>query len=219
MNIRELTKGIFKENPTFVMLLGLCPTLAVSTQVINAIAMGVAVLFVLTMSNIIISLIRGFVPKNIRIPIFIVVIASFVTIVEMVMDAYFPKMAEALGVFIPLIVVNCIILGRAEAFASKNSVGNSALDGIGVSIGFTLSLTLIALIREIFGSGTITLKIAGIGTVINLSSIVSNPAVVMILPPGGFLTMGLLLGFFNHLKNKKEERLKKQRAKAKATQS
>ena len=198
------------------MVLCLCPNLAVSTQVINAIAMGIAVLFVLTMSNMIVSLIRGVVPKNIRIPIFITVIASFVTIVEMIMDAYSPKMAEALGVFVPLIVVNCIILGRAEAFASKNPVGDSVLDGIGMSIGFTLSLTLIALFREILGSGTITLKIAGIGTVINLHSLVSDPAIVMILPPGGFLTMGLLLGFFNHIKNKREEKLKKQRAKAKA---
>ena len=153
----ELTKGIFKENPTFIIMLGMCPTLGVTTQVFNAFGMGASVLFVLLGSNIFISALRKIIPDSIRIPAYIVVIASFVTIVEMVLHAFVPAVFNALGVYLPLIVVNCIILGRAEAFANKNTVLDSALDAIGMGIGFTLALSLIAAIREIFGAGTITL--------------------------------------------------------------
>lgn len=169
----ELKKGIFKENPTFIIMLGMCPTLGVSTQVSNALGMGASVLFVLFFSNIVISMLRKVIPDTIRIPSYIVVIASFVTIVEMVLHAFVPSVYAALGVYLPLIVVNCIILGRAEAFANKNTVLDSALDAIGMGIGFTLSLTLIALIREIFGAGTITLfpmgSFSGVITIPGLS--------------------------------------------------
>ncbi len=197
----EFTKGIIKENPIFVIMLGLCPTLAISTKAILGLSMGIAVIFVLTMSNLIISLIARFVPDRIRIPAYIVVIATFVTITDYVMKAYTPKIHEELGVFIPLIVVNCIILGRAEAFASKNPPGKAILDGLGMGVGFTLALTLIATIREALGSGTITLKILNHGWVFKLP--ITNPMAVMILPPGAFFTIGILMGIMNALKNKK----------------
>ena len=184
----EFTKGIIKENPIFVLMLGLCPTLAVTTQVRNALAMGVAVIGVLTCSNIIISLIRRFIPKQIRIPCFIVVIASFVTMTELLCRAYLAEdINKALGIFIPLIVVNCIILGRAEAFASKNSVVNSALDGLGAGVGFTLAVALVAVIREVLGSG----RFWNIPLAPNLPS-----AKIMVQAPGAFLVLGLLLGLF-----------------------
>ena len=193
--IKEFTKGILKENPVLVLALGLCPTLAVTSTAYNGIGMGVAVIFVLTMSNIIISLIKKTVPSKIRIPIFITVIATFVTIVKLVMAAYTPALSKQLGIFIPLIVVNCIILGRAEAFASKNGVLASALDGLGMGIGFTLVLFVMGAIREILGSGTLTL---GFPLVVNPFTINIlgggyNPALLMILPPGGFLTLGVLM--------------------------
>ncbi len=200
----ELTKGIFKENPIFVVVLGLCPTLAVSTQTINGIGMGIAVIFVLTFSNLLISLLRKWIPNEVRIPAYISIIATFVTIVSLLMQAFTPDLNRALGIFIPLIVVNCIILGRAEAFASKNDVIHSILDGIGMGLGFTLSLTIIAFIREVLGSGTITLQLAGSGPVIDLKNFISDPAVVFILPPGGFIVLGILLAFFQYLKNKKQ---------------
>ncbi len=209
---KEFTKGLFKENPIFVVVLGLCPTLAVTTQTINGIGMGIAVIFVLTMSNLLISLLRNFIPEMVRIPAYIVIIASFVTIVQMVIKAFAPELDRALGIFIPLIVVNCIILGRAEAFASKNSPLLSVMDGLGMGLGFTLSLTLIGFIREVLGSGTITLQLAGIGTVIDLSQWISAPAVVMILPTGGFIVMGLLLAFFQYLKNRQSEKAKANKA-------
>lgn len=196
--LNELTKGIIKENPIFIIMLGLCPTLAVSTKTIYGIGMGIAVIFVLTSSNVIISLLRNFIPERIRIPCYIVVIATFVTIVDYVMKAYTPELHKALGIFIPLIVVNCIILGRAEAFASKNGIIDSFLDGIGMGVGFTLALTLIATIREILGAGTITLQLLGYGWVFEIKNF--NPMIVMILPPGAFITIGILLGFFNSLK-------------------
>ena len=146
--LQIITKGILKENPTFVLILGMCPTLGVTSSAINGMGMGVATMAVLIMSNIVISLIKSLIPDKVRIPAFIVVIASFVTIIEMLMQAYLPSLYSALGVFIPLIVVNCIILGRAEAFASKNGVLDSALDGIGIGLGFTLSLTVIGAVRE-----------------------------------------------------------------------
>lgn len=209
---KEFLKGLFKENPIFVVVLGLCPTLAVTTQTINGIGMGLAVIFVLTMSNLLISLLRNFIPEMVRIPAYIVIIASFVTIVQMVIKAFAPELDRALGIFIPLIVVNCIILGRAEAFASKNPSLLSVMDGLGMGLGFTLSLTLIGFIREVLGSGTITLQLAGIGTVIDLSQWISAPAVVMILPTGGFIVMGLLLAFFQYLKNRQSEKAKANKA-------
>ncbi len=196
-HMKELTKGLFKENPTFIIMLGMCPTLGVSTQVSNAIGMGLSVIFVLTCSNVFISLCRRIIPDAVRIPCYIVIIASFVTIVEMVLHAYVPAIYEALGVYLPLIVVNCIILGRAEAFAGKNGVLDSALDGIGMGIGFTMSLSLIALIREVIGSGTITLfPIGSFSGVITLPVISDSPVRVLTLAAGALLLMGYLKAFF-----------------------
>ncbi len=230
---KEFVKGIFKENPVFIVVLGLCPTLAVTTQTINGLAMGVAVIFVLAFSNLFVSLLRKFIPSTVRIPAYILVIASFVTLVQLALQAFAPDINKALGIFIPLIVVNCIILGRAEAFAAHHKPGHAVLDGLGMGIGFTLALTLIGLIREFLGSGSITLLFAGIGkvfnfsqpvlgdpTVVNVATIIKNPATAMILPPGGFLVMGLLLALFQHSKNQKAEKEKllkqKQAADAKA---
>jgi len=194
----ELTKGIVKENPIFVLMLGLCPTLAVTTKVQNALAMGVAVIGVLTCSNVIISLIRRLIPKEIRIPCFIVVIASFVTAAELVMKAYAPdEVNKALGIFIPLIVVNCIILGRAEAFASKNGVLASALDGIGVGIGFTLAVALVATIREALGSGSFL----GVKLYEGVT-----PIAILGQAPGAFLVLGLLMGLFAWLGSRRAAR-------------
>lgn len=187
--IKEFTKGFIKENPVFVMALGLCPTLAVSSSVMNAIGMGLAATFVLVCSNIIISLIKGFIPNKIRIPAYIVVIASFVTIVDMVMEAYVPDLHKNLGLFIPLIVVNCIILGRAEAFAGKNNVVKSILDGLGMGFGFTLALIVIATIREILGAG----QFLGF----NVLPTSYKPVLVAILAPGAFIVMGILMGMMN----------------------
>ena len=197
--IKEFTKGLFKENPIFVIALGLCPTLATSTMVINALGMGAGVIFVLVCSNIFISLLKNFIPDNVRIPAYIVVIASFVTIVQMVMEAYAPSLYAALGVFVPLIVVNCIILGRAEAFANKNKVLPSILDGLGMGVGFTLALTLIALIREVLGSGTITLP----GCVITVPVISIAPMRVIAVPAGALLVLGLLKAFFQYKADRK----------------
>jgi electron transport complex protein RnfE len=193
--VSEFNKGILKENPSFRLVLGICPTLAVTTSVENAIGMGFAATFVLLGSNIFISLLRNFIPDKVRIPSFIVIISTFVTITDLVMAAYSPDLHNALGIFIPLIVVNCIIMGRAEAFASKTPIGLSIADALGMGTGFTLALTLIGGIRELFGNGTI------LGFQVMLEGYV--PAVIMILPPGAFLTMGLLLGFFNYLSRRK----------------
>ena len=196
-HMKELTKGLFKENPTFIIMLGMCPTLGVSTQVSNAIGMGLSVIFVLTCSNIFISACRKIIPDAVRIPCYIVIIASFVTIVEMVLHAYVPAVYEALGVYLPLIVVNCIILGRAEAFAGKNGVLDSALDGIGMGIGFTMSLSLIALIREVIGAGTITLFPVGSFSGVNTLPLLSDsPVRVLTLAAGALLLMGYLKAFF-----------------------
>lgn len=193
---KELTNGIIKENPTFVIVLGMCPTLAVTTSVKNAIGMGLAATFVLLCSNIIISMIKDITPSKIRIPVYIVVIAAFVSVVNMVMEAYVPALHKALGIFIPLIVVNCIILGRAEAFASKNNVIMSAADGIGMGLGFTLSLTVVATIRELLGAGTwLDIKIL---------PATYDPMLVAILAPGAFLTLGFLMAILNMLKEKKQ---------------
>jgi electron transport complex protein RnfE len=193
--MKEFTKGFVKENPVFVMALGLCPTLAVSSSVMNAIGMGLAATFVLVCSNIFISLIKNVIPAKIRIPAYIVVIASFVTIVDMMMQAYLPPLHKSLGIFIPLIVVNCIILGRAEAFASKNNVFLSILDGLGMGLGFTLALVVIASIREVLGAG----QFLGF----NLFPATYQPMLVAILAPGAFIVMGLLMGLMNLAKKKK----------------
>ncbi|MDD2703547.1 MAG: electron transport complex subunit E [Candidatus Omnitrophica bacterium] len=188
----ELIKGIVRDNPTFVLALGLCPTLAVSVSMTNGLGMGIAATFVLLGSNIIISLIKKFIPPEIRIPCYIVVIATFVTIAEMALKAYSPALDRALGIYVPLIVVNCMVLGRAEAFASKNPVFYSIMDGIGMGIGFTLALLLISGIREFLGFGKIFnfLVIKGF-----------DPVRMIGLPSGALLVIGLLLGFFNLLKN------------------
>lgn len=192
--IKELVKGLITENPIFVIVLGMCPTLATSTSVNNALGMGLAATFVLVCSNIMIAVVKGFTPDKIRIPIYIVVIAAFVSIVDMSMAAYVPALHKALGIFIPLIVVNCIILGRAEAFASKNNVINSLADGIGMGLGFTLSLTVVASIREILGAGT------WMG--IKLMPGNYEPMLVAILAPGAFITLGFLMGLMNMLKKR-----------------
>jgi len=193
--IRECVKGIIKENPTFVLALGLCPTLAVSISMVNGLGMGIAATFVLVFSNIIISMIKNFVPNKIRIPCFIVVIATFVTITELLMKAYSPALNRALGIYVPLIVVNCIVLGRAEAFASKNNIWYSLFDGIGMGIGFTLALLLISGIRELFGAGTLF----GLTVVKGF-----EPAFVIGMPSGALLVIGLLLGLFNAIKGRKQ---------------
>ena len=194
MDIKNLTNGIIKENPTFVLLLGMCPTLAVTTSAINGLGMGLATAVVLAGSNVVISMLRKVIPNKIRIPAFIVVIASFVTIIEMVLEGYFVDLYHALGLFIPLIVVNCIILARAEAFAFKNNVIDSLFDGVGMGIGFTLALTVLGAIREIIGAGSV------FG--ITLFGAAYKPALIMILPPGAFLALGVLLA----IKNKLDER-------------
>jgi electron transport complex protein RnfE len=191
---RDLTNGLVRENPTFRLVLGLCPTLAVTTAAENGFWMGLAVIFVLTFSNIFIAALRNVIPNKIRIPCFIVVIAAFVTIVDLVMHAYVPDMYNILGIFIPLIVVNCIIMARAEAFASKNPVLNSAFDGIGMGLGFTIAVMLIGSIRELLGTGNIVIMGKAL---FGASGLGFDPAIVMILPQGAFLTLGLLLGLLN----------------------
>lgn len=196
-HLHELTKGLWKENPIFIIMLGMCPTLAVSTQVSNAIGMGFGVIFVLLGSNIFISLLKNVIPDSIRIPAYIVIIASFVTILEMVMHAFLPALYESLGIYLSLIVVNCIILGRAEAFANKNNVFDSALDGIGMGAGFTIGLTIIALIREVFGNGTITLfAIGNWDGVIKVPVLNASPIRVLAVSAGALLVMGYLKAFF-----------------------
>lgn len=187
--IREFTKGFVRENPVFRIVLGLCPVLAVTTSLKNGIGMGLAATFVLVGSNVIVSVIRKAIPARIRIPCYIVVIASFVTVVDLVMEGYTPELHKSLGIFIPLIVVNCIILGRAEAFASKNTVGRSLVDGIGMGLGFTFALAITASVREIVGTGKIWDLIL-LGTRY-------NPVLIAVLSPGAFITLGLLIGLFN----------------------
>ena len=189
--LRLLTKGIVKENPTFVLMLGMCPTLGTTTSAMNGLGMGVATLFVLTLSNMAISLIKNLIPDKIRIPSFIVVIAAFVTIVQLCMEAYTPGLYNTLGVFIPLIVVNCIILGRAEAFASKNNVLDSALDGLGIGLGFTLSLTVLGAVRELLGSGSI------FG--MKLPFVEGDGILLFVLAPGAFIALAYLMVIFNKI--------------------
>ncbi|HWQ07370.1 MAG TPA: electron transport complex subunit E [Feifaniaceae bacterium] len=186
--------GLITENPTFRLVLGTCPTMAVTTSATNGIGMGAAATFVLVGSNVVISLLRNFIPDKIRIPAFIVVICTFVTMVQMFMQAFLPSLYSSLGIFLPLIVVNCIILARAEAFASKNTVLHSAADGIGMGLGFTLALTLIGSIREILGNGTI------FGA--SVFGPYYQPMLLLILPAGGFIVFGLLLALFNVVSTK-----------------
>ena len=200
----QFTKGFVKENPIFIIVLGLCPALAVSTQVVNALGMGVGVVFVLLGSNIFVSLLKNFIPERVRIPSYIVIIASFVTIVDLAMQAYAPSLSKSLGVFVQLIVVNCIILGRAEAFANKNTVKDSVLDALGMGIGFTLGLLLISIIREVLGSGTITLfAIGDFDGRIEIPGLVSSPMRVMGLAAGALLTIGYLKALFNWMEAKR----------------
>src|SRR5690554_634171 len=193
--------GIFRENPIFRLVLGMCPTLAVSTAVVNGLGMGLAATFVLVCSNVIISLLRNVIPKEVRIPCYIVVIATFVTIVDKVMAASVPGLHQVLGIFIPLIVVNCIILGRAEAFASKNTVGRAFMDGLGMGIGFTLGLVLLSFFREVLGEGML-LVAEDFGFTGWRIIPEDNQALMLILPPGAFITLGLLLAGINKLSAK-----------------
>jgi len=188
---KNFTKGLIKENPIFVLLLGMCPTLGTTTSAINGLGMGLATAFVLTMSNLVISLVKNVIPDKVRIPSFIVIIASFVTIVDLSMNAYLPALHKQLGIFIPLIVVNCIVLGRAEAFASKNSVGASILDGLGMGLGFTFALFLLGTTREILGNGSI-LGMKFIGD--------NDGMLVFVLAPGAFIALGYLIAIINKLK-------------------
>lgn len=188
--IKNLTKGFIKENPTFVLLLGMCPTLGVTTSAINGLGMGIATTFVLVMSNLVVSLVRNVIPDKVRIPAFIIIIASFVTIVELVMQAYLPSLFDSLGLFIPLIVVNCIVLGRAEAFASKNNVFSSIVDGLGMGLGFSMALTLLGLLRELLGAGA----------VFGFKLIEGDLMLVFILAPGAFIVLGYLIAVINKLK-------------------
>ena len=190
-NLKTFTKGLIKENPILVLLLGCCPTLATTTSAINGMSMGLATTFVLIMSNLVISLLKGFIPDKVRIPCFIVVIASFVTIVQLVMQAYVPDIYETLGLFIPLIVVNCIVLGRAEAFASKNTVFPSILDGAGMGLGFTFALTILGCIRELLGSGSMF----GLRILPETANIL-----LFILPPGAFICLGFLIAIVNQFR-------------------
>ena len=190
--MKNFIKGLFKENPVFVLLLGMCPTLSTTTSVLNAIGMGLSATAVLICSNVVISALRKLIPDKVRIAVYIVVIATFVSIVELLLKAYLPALSESLGVFIPLIVVNCIILARAEAFASKNGIFASFMDGAGMGLGFTLALTILATIREIIGAGTfLGMNVMGAGY---------QPAIMFILPAGGFLTLGIVLGIINLIK-------------------
>ncbi len=191
--MKEFTKGFIKENPVFILVLGMCPTLAVTSSVQDALGMGLSATFVLLCSNIIVSLIKGIVPTKIRIPMFIVVIATFVTIVDMAMAAFMPPLHKSLGLFIPLIVVNCIILGRAEAFASKNNVFMSMIDALGMGLGFTFALVVLGTIRELLGAGKI------LGFPILPQAYQDNPMLVAILAPGAFITLGFILAVINLL--------------------
>jgi Na+-translocating ferredoxin:NAD+ oxidoreductase subunit E len=189
---KNFSKGLLKENTVFALFLGMCPTLAVTTSAVNGLGMGLATTFVLVMSNLVVSLVKNVIPDKVRIPAFIVIIAAFVTIVELVMKGYVPALYEALGIFIPLIVVNCVVLGRAEAFASKNTVLSSVIDGAGIGVGFTLALLILGSIRELLGSGAF----------FGMKLISGDAMLLFILPPGAFLTLGYLIVLANMLKEK-----------------
>ena len=189
---KNFTKGFIKENAVFALFLGLCPTLAVTTSAVNGLGMGLATTFVLVMSNLVVSLIKNLIPDKVRIPSFIVIIATFVTVVELVMKGYVPALFDALGLFIPLIVVNCVVLGRAEAFASKNSVWSSLVDGMGMGLGFTMALTVLGAVRELLGSGAF----------FGMKLISGDALLLFILPPGAFIALGYLIVLANMIKEK-----------------
>lgn len=192
-NLKVLINGIIKENPIFVLLLGMCPTLATTSSAINGMSMGLATMFVLTCSNAVISMLKNVIPDMVRIPAYIVVIATFVTIIELLMKAYVPALADSLGIFIPLIVVNCIVLGRAESFASKNSVISSIFDGIGIGLGFTFALSLLGAVRELLGTG----KIFSLNIYPEQFG-----SLIFVLAPGAFIVLGFLIAIFNKLQKK-----------------
>lgn len=188
--LKNFSKGFIKENPVFVLLLGMCPTLGVTSSAINGLGMGLATTFVLVMSNIVVSLIKNLIPDKVRIPSFIVIIASFVTVVQLTMQAYLPELFKSLGIFIPLIVVNCLVLGRAEAFASKNSLWSSVVDGLGMGLGFSFALTILGAIREILGSGKI----------FDISIYSENYVTLLfVLSPGAFIALGYLIAVINRI--------------------
>jgi len=189
-NLQNFNKGFFKENAVFVQLLGMCPTLGVTTTAINGLGMGLATTFVLLMSNIVVSIVKNFIPDKVRIPAYIVIIASFVTIVDLVMAGYVPDLHENLGLFIPLIVVNCLVLGRAEAFASKHGLVSSIFDGLGMGLGFSMALVMLGSIRELFGS----LSLFG------FQIVDADGILLFILPPGAFIALGFLIALINHLR-------------------
>ena len=189
---KNFSKGFIKENAVFALFLGLCPTLAVTTSAINGLGMGLATTFVLVMSNLVVSLVKNLIPDKVRIPAFIVIIATFVTVVELVMKGYVPSLFDALGLFIPLIVVNCLVLGRAEAFASKNTIWSSLVDGAGMGLGFTMALTVLGAVRELLGSGAF----------FGMKLISGDGLLLFILPPGAFLALGYLIVLANMLKEK-----------------
>lgn len=200
---KEFTKGLISENPVLRLVLGTCPTLAVTTSLSSAIGMGLAATLVLLCSNTVISALRKVIPSKVRIPAYIVIIASFVTIVQMLVKAYVPALDAQLGVYLPLIVVNCIILGRAEAFAGKNPILASAADGLGMGIGFTAVLMCMGLVRELLGTGGIDLTAYAAGLKFELPFLAQNPLLIFILPPGGFFVFGLLMACVNALAEKK----------------
>jgi len=189
---KNFSKGILKENAVFVLILGMCPTLGVTTSAVNGLGMGLATTFVLVMSNLVVSLVKNMIPDKVRIPSFIVIIAAFVTVVELVMRGYAPTLFDALGIFIPLIVVNCVVLGRAEAFASKNTVLSSVLDGAGIGLGFTMALIILGAVRELLGSGAF----------FGMKMISGDGLLLFILPPGAFLALGYLIVLANMIKEK-----------------
>lgn len=206
-NLRGIfINGILNENPTFRLVLGTCPTIAVTLSAINGLGMGLAATLVLLGSNVVISLLRNFIPNKVRIPSYIVVISTFVTMIQLFMQAFVPSLYEALGIFLPLIVVNCIILARAEAFAGKNPVLASAMDGLGMGLGFTLALTLIAAVRELLGTGAV------FG--VSLMGVSFEPVLLFILSPGGFLAFGLILGIINAIGNRRKSQKLLKEAKA-----
>ncbi len=189
---KNFSKGFIKENAVFALFLGLCPTLGVTTSAVNGLGMGLATTFVLVMSNLVVSLVKNFIPDKVRIPAFIVIIATFVTVVELVMKGYVPSLFDALGLFIPLIVVNCVVLGRAEAFASKNTIWSSLVDGAGMGLGFTMALTVLGAVRELLGSGAF----------FGMKLISGDGMLLFILPPGAFIALGYLIVLANMIKEK-----------------
>lgn len=197
-SLNVILNGLIKENPTFVQLLGMCPTLAVTTSLKNGLGMGLSATAVLVASNFLISLLRKAIPEKVRIAAYIVIIATFVTLIQMALNAFVPSLADQLGIFIPLIVVNCIILARAEAFASKNTIGKSALDGLGMGLGFTGALCIISAVREFFGTGAIW-EIPIYGKTI-------TPPAIIAMPPGGFIVLGLLIALINYIVAKKKRK-------------